>query len=189
MPSYSDHPATTPATTVAADAPMPVPALPAAQAALTTLPFAPRLIIWAARLWWQDRGNAQGGRPMLVHAFTLARCAGAAPAFDEVMLMVLHGACRHVDIGASPVPLASPRTAGMTRDEQALLGVIAAFQNGAVIYGEQALDAWLPPATARLACDPALVLARHLGQAGLCVQLPQLAPDSARRGRPHISDL
>jgi hypothetical protein len=38
-----------------------------------------------------------------------------------------------------------------------------------VAGGEAALDTWLPPATARLACDAALTLARQMGRAGLYV--------------------
>ena len=126
---------------------------------LDTLPFAPRLIIWAARLWWQDRGDETGSRQMSAQAFTLARSQGADAAVDELMLMALHGACRHLDFATHPRNLGT--------DELALLRVLAAFQDDAVIGGEQALESWLPPATARLAVDSALTLARQMGRAGL----------------------
>lgn len=128
---------------------------------LDALPFAPRLLVWAARAWWSDRGNNQGSRRLISQAFTLARCPGADTPFDELMLMALHGACRHLDFAAHPRRVAV--------DELALLRVIAAFQEEAVAGGEAALDAWLPPATARLACDAALTLARQMGRAGLYV--------------------
>jgi|GEM_PF-4367979 len=150
----------------------PVPAeakgLPASDppAALDGLSFAPRLIIWAARLWWQDRGAKDGSRRMLAQAFTLARCPGAETAFDELMLMALHGACRHLDFACHVERLG--------RDEQALLDVIAAFQDHAVIGGERALDAWLPPATARLASDSAILLAKRLSRAGLLISEKQI---------------
>lgn len=126
------------------------------------LHFAARLVVWAARLWWRDRGNETGSRTMLAQAFTLARCnIAAVAAFDELMLMALHGACRHLDFASHPTRLG--------RDEQALIDVIAAFQDDAVIGGERALEDWLPPATARLACDAAITLSRALGRAGLYV--------------------
>lgn len=128
-------------------------------ACMDTLSFAPRLIIWAARQWWDDRGNAEGSRAMIAQAFALARCGGADDAFDELMLMALHGACRHLNFGSHHRHLGT--------DELALLRVISAFQDDAVIGGETALESWLPPATARLACDSALTLARRLGRAGL----------------------
>ncbi len=128
-------------------------------ACMDTLSFAPRLIIWAARQWWEDRGAVTGSRTMIAQAFTLARCGGSDEAFDELMLMALHGACRHLNFGSHHRHLGS--------DELALLRVISAFQDDAVIGGEAALESWLPPATARLACDSALSLARRLGRAGL----------------------
>ncbi|WP_428482429.1 hypothetical protein [Pyruvatibacter mobilis] len=135
---------------------------PAAETAyLDALPFAPRLLVWAARAWWSDRGNDEGSRRLISQAFTLARCPGADAAFDELMLMALHGACRHLDFASHPRRVAV--------DELALLRVIAAFQEEAVAGGEAALDTWLPPATARLACDAALTLARQMGRAGLYV--------------------
>jgi len=152
MRQFPDQPtSSTPATCPTADRLEP--------ATLDTLSFAPRLIIWAARLWWQDKGDEAGSRQMIAQAFTLARSHGAETAFDELMLMALHGACRHLDFDTHPRNLAS--------DELALLRVLAAFQDDAVIGGEQALEAWLPPATARLAVDSALTLARQMGRAGL----------------------
>ncbi len=142
---------------------------------LADLSFAPRLLVWAARVWWQDAatartspsGPAHPTHPahpahMIGQAFALARCRDAAPAFDELMLMARHGACRHLDIAS--------HTSRLGRDEQALLGVVAAFQNDAVIGGERALERWLPPATARLAADAALKLAREMGRAQLYVE-------------------
>jgi len=131
------------------------------QAYLDALAFSPRLLVWAARIWWSDRGAQNGSRRLIAQAFTLARCPGADAAFDELMLMALHGACRHLDFGTHPRHVAA--------DELALLRVIAAFQDDAVVAGETALETWLPPATARLACDAALTLARCMGRAGLYV--------------------
>ena len=152
MRQFPDQPAAgTPATCPTAESLEP--------ASLDTLSFAPRLVVWAARLWWQDRGDTTGSRPMIAQAFTLARCHGAEAALDELMLMALHGACRHLDFAAHH------RTLGA--DELAIIRILAAFQDDAVIGGEQALEAWLPPATARLAVDSALTLARQMGRAGL----------------------
>jgi len=134
-------------------------------ACMDTLSFAPRLIIWAARQWWEDRGAVTGSRAMIAQAFTLARCGGTDESFDELMLMALHGACRHLNFGSHHRHLGS--------DELALLRVISAFQDDAVIGGENALESWLPPATARLACDSALTLSRRLGRAGLYMRSRQ----------------
>jgi len=136
-----------------------------APATLDSLTFAPKLIVWAAREWWQDRGDKDGSLRMISQAFTLAGCAHACTAFDEVMLMALHGACRHLDFAVHHQRLGA--------DELALLRVLTAFQDEAVIGGEKALESWLPPATARLAVDPTLVLARSLGRAGLYVRTRQ----------------
>lgn len=155
MRQFPDHPPFSNAATASTPHSLRVPV------ELECLSFAPRLIVWATRAWWQDRGEATGSRDLIAQAFTLARCKGADIAFDELMLMALHGACRHLDIASSSTRLG--------RDEQAIIKVLAAFQDEAVIGGEKALEAWLPPATARLATDSALTLARQLGRAGLYV--------------------
>lgn len=139
-------------------------ALPVQPAAgcLARLGFAARLVLWASRTWNTDRGAHDGSARHLAQAFRLARCRPALVPFDEVMLMAVHGACRPVVFAA--------RDAELTRDESALLRAVAAFQDDAVVGGERALDAWLPAATARLAADPALRLARALGRAGLYIR-------------------
>lgn len=160
---------------------------------LAGLGFAARLTVWAGRVWSRDKGAPEGSARVLAHAFRLARCRPALMPFDQLMLIALHGACRPVRFGPwparqgangdkpgdpasragapsdTPAP-GSPPFAGLTSDEARLLRVIAAFQDEAVIGGERALEAWLPPATARLAVDPALMLARSFGRAGLYVR-------------------
>mgnify|MGYP005839503769 CR=1 FL=1 len=133
----------------------------AGDAALASLGFAARLVIWAARRWMTDKGDPHGSGLQIAEAFRLARCQPALPALDEIMLMAVHGACRPVSFGAE---------AGLTSDEVALLRSVAAFQDEAVIGGERALETWLPASTARLASEPALRLARALGRAGLYVR-------------------
>ncbi len=134
---------------------------------IALLTFPSRLLVWAARAWWTDRGEQDGSRRQLAQGFRLARCPDASGAFDELMLMVAHSACRCVDIRDG---LGAPGA-----DEIALLRVVAAFQDDAVIGGEQALETWLPPATARLASDPAITLARAMGRAGLYVRAAEKA--------------
>lgn len=134
---------------------------------IAQLTFPSRLLVWAARTWWADHGEQDGSRQRLAQGFRLARCPDAPDAFDELMLMVAHGACRCVDIRDG---LGAPGA-----DEIALLRVVAAFQDDAVIGGERALETWLPPATARLASDPAIKLARAMGRAGLYVRAAEKA--------------
>ncbi len=121
-------------------------------------------IVTVLRLWMN--GADDPSRPD--HWQRAFRAAGiaprGAPAFG-LLVRVVAGTARH---GLDVRPR---RCRGLGRDEGILLRVVSLLQRNRHTEAAARLDAWLPPAAARLAVGPAARLAAALADAGLVVPL------------------
>jgi hypothetical protein len=134
------------------------------QETIDTLTCPEQFVLWATRGWVAAFKARQPIFLYLRQGFDMAGIPDGLFALDEIMGLLASNARRSLDFRCV-------KCRGLGADEALLLRCLAACQAGRAAEIDQVLAAWLPPAVARLAVRPAMVLATLLAGAGL--RLPE----------------
>lgn len=127
------------------------------------LPWGEKLLLWAFRQWVDTNKNPGGQQATLRKAFCLAGIEEGYLALDELLTVIAVSANTTINV-------ACPRSAGVTEDEGALIGVVASLQKSDLATSSRLLACWLPPSAVRVAQTSAARLARIMTLGGLTLR-------------------
>ena len=132
-----------------------------------------QFVLWTARSWIAAFKRQQPVYPHLRQGFEVAGIPDGLFALDELMGLLASAARRQLDFRCV-------KCRHVGADEALLLRCLAACQSSRAAEIDQVLMDWLPPAAARMALRPAMLLAMQLDSIGMRVPMPDLMPPVPR---------
>jgi len=134
---------------------------------------AANLLVASLRIWALPYRHPAPDYPDWRGGFVAAGIdAVATPAFGAILTILTRAARRPLDVRC-------PHAHFLGEDEARFLGMIALYQRDRLDEPRTILDAWLPPAAARMAAMPALGLAFAMKRGGLELPIRFATPPRA----------
>lgn len=124
------------------------------------LPFGEQFLLWAFRSWVKTFTNQGDLSGTLRKGFCLAGLEDGYSSIDELLTIIAASATTSIDVRC-------PHCSEISNDEQLFAGIIAALQRNDESLATGLLGYWLPPATVRLALDPATQIADQMARRGM----------------------
>jgi hypothetical protein len=128
-----------------------------------------QFVLWTARSWVAAFKHRQPVYPHLRQGFEVAGIPDGLFALDELMGLLASAARR-------PLDFRCVKCRKIGADEALLLRCLAAGQSGRAPEIDRVLMDWLPPAAARMALRPVMILAMLLDSIGMRVPMADPVP-------------